>query len=443
MLGYSPKMILAIFRIYTNYVANKGRIGQFFPVAKRSRFTPKETPSGWCLNVPAAFTTTGKRERWFFKTKKLAEEAAEPLRTRRDEFGTQWKNASPSEVENLAKAMELLAPWNKGVVQAVSEFAEVLAVLKPWGITPVAAAKMAAKQAKHEASSQSMAKAWTAFLATKSSKAEGTLKGYRQLRKSMEDHFGREKGLSRIGGTELESFLSATTKGKGAHRNARLRYLRAFWAWCSKPPRTWCAPEAAEMLEAVDVRQGDTIVLAPEKVRTLFKVAEKVFPDLVPWLGLSIFAGLRQAEIERLKPSEITAEGITVSARNKTGRRHIAMPPPLAAWLEAHPIKKSVLPADFAVQKDRLRRLAGWRVEAQGMRKPSLKLPLWPQNVLRHTAASVALGIGKPIDTLIFEHGHSGGVNTLKKHYLGVMTRAVAEKIWRNGPKGKDLPHLV
>lgn len=433
-------MDFAFFRVFEIFVANKGSIGQFLCVAKRSKFTPKETPSGWCLNVPAAFTTSGKRERWFFKTKKLAEEAAEPLRVRRDEFGTKWKSASPSEVENVTKAEELLAPWNKGVVQALTEYVEVLAVLKPWNVSPIAAARAAAKAAESEASSQTMAKAWVAFLATKRGKADGTLKGYRQLRMSMEGHFGADRRLAGIAGPDLEAFLSATTKGKGTHRNAKLRYLRAFWSWCARAPRQWCQVAAVEMLEAVEIRHGDTVVLTPEMVRTLFSTAEAKFPALVPWLALSIFAGLRQAEIERLKPDEITSEGITVSARNKTGRRHISMPPPLAAWLKAYPIGERVLPEDFEAQKDRLRRLAGWRVEVPRMKKPNPELPLWPQNVLRHTAASVALGVGKPIDTLIFEHGHSGGVNTLKKHYLGVMTRAVAERIWRTGPGGKQLP---
>ena len=49
-----------------------------------------------------------------------------------------------------------------------------------------------------------------------------------------------------------------------------------------------------------------------------------------------------------------------------------------------------------------------------------------PQNALRHTAASVALALGKPLESLIFEHGHSGGTEMLRKHYIGRMPKKEA-----------------
>ena len=64
-------------------------------------------------------------------------------------------------------------------------------------------------------------------------------------------------------------------------------------------------------------------------------------------------------------------------------------------------------------------------------------------NALRHTAASSALALGKPIETLIFEHGHAEGVTTLKAHYIGKMTRKEAVAISSIGPGGTKLPTIV
>jgi hypothetical protein len=88
-----------------------------------------------------------------------------------------------------------------------------------------------------------------------------------------------------------------------------------------------------------------------------------------------------------------------------------------------------------------VRRLAGWKVwcELIEPHEAPEELPEWPQNALRHTAASVALALGKPIETLIFEHGHAEGVTTLKAHYIGKMTKKEALAISSIGPKGIKL----
>lgn len=68
--------------------------------------------------------------------------------------------------------------------------------------------------------------------------------------------------------------------------------------------------------------------------------------------------------------------------------------------------------------------------------EPPPDLPAWPPNALRHTAASVAVALGKPLESLIFEHGHAGGVALLKRHYLGLMPKSEALQIWAIRPGG-------
>lgn len=50
------------------------------------------------------------------------------------------------------------------------------------------------------------------------------------------------------------------------------------------------------------------------------------------------------------------------------------------------------------------------------------------------------VALGKPLESLTFEFGHSGGAAVLKSHYVGVMTKKDAEKIWTLGPNGTTVP---
>ncbi len=89
-----------------------------------------------------------------------------------------------------------------------------------------------------------------------------------------------------------------------------------------------------------------------------------------------------------------------------------------------------------------MRRKAGWRVWCDLFDPPGAPedSPDWPDNGLRHTHASVMVALGKPLDNLTFEFGHSGGAAVLKSHYVGVMTKAEAIKIWSIGPSGTVVP---
>lgn len=54
----------------------------------------------------------------------------------------------------------------------------------------------------------------------------------------------------------------------------------------------------------------------------------------------------------------------------------------------------------------------------------------------------MAVCMGKPIEQLIFEHGHTGGLEMLRRHYVGAMPKAEALKIWSLRPNGKKIEHL-
>jgi hypothetical protein len=189
--------------------------------------------------------------------------------------------------------------------------------------------------------------------------------------------------------------------------------------------------------------------LTAAQAGTLLQTAAKHLPETVPAFAIALFTGMRQQEIDRLTAADISTEGITVPATSaKTKRRRfIQMPEPLAAWLAAYPAGETVTPPNWSRKEKAVRRLAGWKVWSNHV--PTMKLdkpmdatppddlPEWPQNALRHTAATVAIALGKPIEQLTFEHGHVGGLEMLRRHYVGAMPKVEALKIWALRPETK------
>jgi integrase len=425
-------------------------------MAKPVRFTPKQTPFGWRLNIPPKFSETGKRQQLHYSTKQKALDAAAKLKEQRETFGAQATAIAPSVAEAATAAIRLLEPLGIGLLEAVSRFVE--AENRNRASVPIETAIAEFRASGGDPQSEDGAKkvkraagAWS----------DSQARAYRLIGEKLILAFP-ERMISTITGEELRKHLEATTGGPGAF-NQGLRLVRAIWRWCAKPPRKWCDTEAVEHLEARESVSQEIGVLSHEQALAVMRAAETYFPDCVPGFAIGLFTGMRQAEIDRLTKADVTPEGITlpaVSAKTKR-RRFIQMPEPLADWLKRYPIGETVTPPDWRRKQIAVRRLAGFRVWSDIVPRlkitppleatPPPDLPEWPDNALRHTAATVALALGKPLEQLVFEHGHAGGLEMLRRHYIGALPKAEALKIWairplakrgRKAPKEAKTPHL-
>lgn len=378
---------------------------------RQTKFIPQNTPKGWRINIPKKYSQTGERERHFYPTRQAALDAAQELREKRDKHGHSAKAISAVLAEQAVSAAALLEPYGVSLLDAARRIAEI----------------EAAKQA-----SVKVEDALRLFKVAKEGLSKKQTDAIRQMATPLEADF-RGTLLNTISAVEVQEHLRETTVAASTH-NARIRVLITFWRWCGHPIRGWCDPDALKHLEQLDHTAGEIGVLNPAGAKSLLETAAKHYPECVPGYAIALFTGIRQAEIERLQPEDITKVGVDVPAAvnaKSQRRRFIEMPAPLAAWLKAYPVGETVLPANWRRKDMAVRRLAGWRVWAEMVEPHAApeKLPPWPQNALRHTAASVALADGKPIETLIFEHGHSEGVKTLKAHYIGRMTKRDAKAI--------------
>jgi hypothetical protein len=46
------------------------------------------------------------------------------------------------------------------------------------------------------------------------------------------------------------------------------------------------------------------------------------------------------------------------------------------------------------------------------------------------------------LESLSFEHRHAGGLEMLRRHYIGRMPKKDALAIWSIGPHGSNIPNL-
>ena len=391
-------------------------------MARKAKLEPVETDNGWRLNIPAKLSSEGKRERYFFKTKKEALAKAATLKKEREEFGNQARAISPALAEQAHKAAKMLEPFGVSLLEAVADYAQREG--KKRASKPIEEALAAFRKDR-----ETVARKGKVISAKQA-------KNYRlRAEKFISDFGGRL--MADISCDEIETHLNKTTSGPGGF-DEQLKYTRTIWRWCARPKQGWCDAEILADIEPQGDGQGEIGVLTAKQAEALLAAAIVHQPDTVPAFAVALFTGMRQAEIARLIPQDFTEDGITVpamSAKTKR-RRYIHMSEPLASWLKAYPIEETVCPPDWPRKYRYVRRMAGFRVwsDLAKPQQPPKKLPVWPNNALRHTAATVSVNLGKPLEALVFEHGHTGGLEMLKRHYLGAMPKREALEIWALTP---------
>jgi integrase len=154
------------------------------------------------------------------------------------------------------------------------------------------------------------------------------------------------------------------------------------------------------------------------------RLLESVSPDVLPYVAIGAFAGLRRAELERLDWSDVLfdSELIEVTAEKaKTARRRfVRIQPNLREWLlPARKHKGAVVGDNFRRQFEEARAAAG--------------IAEWPDNALRHSFASYYLAHFKDAAALALEMGHTDS-GMIFDHYRELVRPRDAERYWNIKP---------
>jgi integrase len=156
--------------------------------------------------------------------------------------------------------------------------------------------------------------------------------------------------------------------------------------------------------------------------------------DILPYIAIGAFAGLRRAELERLDWSDVHFDSnlIEVTAAKAKGarRRFVKIQSNLREWLL--PVRKrrgKIVPNDFRKHFDAARAAA--------------KIKSWPDNALRHSFASYHLAHFKNAAALALEMGHTD-TEMIFNHYRELVKPSDAERYWNIRPYPMpDIVHLI
>jgi integrase len=165
-------------------------------------------------------------------------------------------------------------------------------------------------------------------------------------------------------------------------------------------------------------------IFTVDELCALLETAQRAEPSVLPMLAIGAFAGLREAEIQRLDWSEVDlARGhIEVKAsKAKTAKRRIVpIQPNLAAWLQPYGMMKGrVVPPGARRKLARVRKAAG--------------LVKWPNNGLRHSFASYRLAAIHDAPRVAMELGHTSP-QMLYSTYRELVLPSEAERYWKIEP---------
>jgi len=393
---------------------------------KPVKLTPRKTSEGWLLNIPAALSDSGKRQRRFFPSRDEAEKTAGPLRLKYRE-GTAGNILPPDQHRAAVEALNKLEGRDPQ---------ELVAAVKLWMETH-----------DHASKSITFKKACEEFRTAKS-KSHLTEK-YLLNFKRYPDRFSciADKLLVNISTADLEKELSHLP---APAKNTAADHLSSLWSFSI--PKAWAILNPLDNLERAHVKKPTIPILTSRQVRLLFVATLRLYPEMVPFIAVEVFAGIRPEESEKLRWEHIDMEDNIITIPDEISKtricRHIEMHDTLVSWLQWHKdhgglttgkvcppmpkrikkTKKKGKPAPPPDPEEISPAILRHRLRA--IRKRAKIVP-WPQDVLRHTFASASLASEwRNIGKLCMELGHSDQ-KMLSRHYARSMRRKAGEAVFQ------------
>jgi integrase len=373
-------------------------------VAKRASIEPKATTkphAPWVVNLPPLLSSTAKRERRYFDTKKAAETFCTQQRIRLENYGTASTALPAGKIEEAAAAFEKLNGTGIGLLEAVEQVLQ-------WK--------------RNRENSVRFKSMFESFIDAK--KGKRSVPYLTALRCTLPRFAALHQKLAcEITASEIENQLTGMTPSV---HNAFLRYLRAVFNFGIR--RGWCDENPIKRIEMHSLKMRKEILTNAQVVSLLKAVCENDF-ELLPYHILCIFAGIRPKEVERLAWSNINMKERFVEVpdeKSKTAiRRIVEMDPLLVRWLDYYIRKGGRTVGDVTPSYNLRNRLREVRKAAE--------LERWPQDAPRRTFASCWLAVHADVNRLNYLMGHTSP-EMLWRHYHKAVTQQQAKSFWKIEP---------
>jgi integrase len=407
------------------------RVGQ-------TKATIYKTPTNGCDSYTVVWYEGAVRNRKSFADAGLAEIHANSQVNNLSAGETRAAKLSGEECLEYVRAKNAVQGYALSLDTATAEYREAKEILK--GGSLVEAARYYASKRVMDVPAKPVKEVVEEMI--KAKRGEGCSERYIQDLVSRCGKFAREfpRMISTIVGLEIKTWLQDLTretskKDKRAPRKPVTNRTRNNFRLCIQTLFSFAKSQrylAADWNEMESVplwkmKDEEVEIFTPEEMSILLANAPA---NLVPFLTIGGFAGLRSAEIERLDWAKVDLENgyITVDASiaKTNSRRLVPIVPCLKAWLET--CKKPRGPVlELANVVNAVRRLtsATRPVDPENSEKLLPPRVPWRHNALRHSFCSYRLADVKSAAQVALEAGNSPQM--IFQHYRELVTEKGAK----------------
>ena len=228
--------------------------------------------------------------------------------------------------------------------------------------------------------------------------------------------------VASLGTAILDDWLRSLKVAPRTRNNFRTSFT-TFFSFCRRSGYlAKNVPTEAEGISKAKIRAGDIAILRPAQMQALLNAASG---EMISFITLGGFAGLRSAEIQRLAWSDIHFDQKWIEVKPehaKTGsRRLVPISDNLRQWL--WPLRGD----GKVLLKNEI-----WREVTALARQLEFG---WETNVLRHSAISYRVATTQNVNQVALESGNSPAI--IFGHYRELVTPTEAQKWWAISPTAK------
>jgi site-specific recombinase XerD len=301
------------------------------------------------------------------------------------------------------------------------------------------AAREYAKRNMHEVPSKLLPVAVEEMLKIK--KTDGTSDAYQKVLKVYLNQLKKkfQCQLKTVTTGQLSEYFQELDVSPRSKNNARAT-VGAFFKFCKE--RGWLPRdhEGVSLVQKFKEKTSDIAIYSPWEVTQFLRFART---ELVPFVAIGAFAGLRTAEIERLDWTEVHMKDrfieIKASKAKTASRRIVPISNNLAKWLKDH-----VQEHGRVVPFENMAKQIGWLVEDAnaGLKKAAeeagkdpekARTVKWKKNALRHSYISYRVAEIEDVAKVALEAGNSPQM--IFQHYRELVRPKEAKTWFAINPK--------
>lgn len=356
---------------------------------------------------------------------------------------------SGEECLEYVRARNAIQGFANSLDAAATEYRDAKEILR--GGSLVEAGRYYARQRLLEIPKKTVHEVYAEMLLAK--KAEGCSERYIQDLESRVSKFASAFGQRQVGGVlgvEIKDWLqglqhATSKKDPGAPKVAVTNRTRNNFRLCVQTlfsfakaqrylPSDWNEMESVPLWKV----KAEVEIFTPEEMTLLLALAPA---NLVTFLTIGAFAGLRSAEIERLDWAKVDLEGgyltVDASIAKTNSRRLVPIPANLKKWLAPYKTNHGKV-LELANVVNAIQRLENATRRPNGPDEAAGDPQVtWKHNALRHSfcgyrlaqvknAAEVALEAGNS-PQMIFQHYRKLVTERAAKEWFGITPEAAAE----------------